>query len=688
MTNPFKEHINAALANSNLQIALDNNNERRMEARLLSYQSLPEDIQVLRQRAHAVRAEVITHLDDYLAKFIRNATANGMIVHQAKDAAEAVQIVLEIARQRNARLIAKAKSMLSEEIELNPALEKAGLQVIETDLGEYIVQLRGEHPAHIITPAVHLRAADVGKTFHEKLGLPLTDDIPTLTSAAQKELRQVFIQADIGISGVNFGVAQTGTLCLVTNEGNGRMVVTLPPVHIALMGIERLVPSLDDLALMLYLLPRSATGQKLSVYVSLINRPALEQAPGSDRDGPHQRHVVLIDNGRRAVQKSPLAEALYCIRCGSCLNVCPVYREIGGHAYVNIHGEGSIYPGPIGSVLSPALFGQSDFGHLARASSLCGACKEACPVDIDLPKLLLRIRAGETSFVDQEQQKKPSPQPNAPGYLNLGLRFFTLIATSPRLFAIAQRAAGLFSRVLAPSDPWLRLPAMTGWGYSKDFPRPARRPFRDRWAKREAQALGNTGSANPTFETPESIIIPVKQPSSLSQEASASRFADELGALGGSVTQCLSTEAAPLILDYLRELKITRIQAWKDAELPSGLGEALRAGGIELVHQHDPAIGVGLTGAQGAIAETGTLVIAGGPDFPLSASLVPRIHLALLSANKIYATMNEAFTDPILTQAAAAALISGPSRTADIEMTLTVGMHGPGVVRVYCLMDS
>ena len=292
MTNPFKEHIHAALANPNLQIALDNNNERRMDARLLSYQSLPEDIQVLRQRAHAVRAEVITHLDDYLAKFIRNATANGMIVHQAKDAAEAAQIVLEIARQRNARLIAKAKSMLSEEIELNPALEKAGLQVIETDLGEYIVQLRGEHPAHIITPAVHLRAADVGKTFHEKLGLPLTDDIPTLTSAAQKELRQVFMQADIGISGVNFGVAQTGTLCLVTNEGNGRMVVTLPPVHIALMGIERLVPSLDDLALMLYLLPRSATGQKLSVYVSLINRPAPEQALGSDRDGPHQRHVV------------------------------------------------------------------------------------------------------------------------------------------------------------------------------------------------------------------------------------------------------------------------------------------------------------------------------------------------------------------------------------------------------------
>ncbi len=395
MANEFKSHIRSALEDSNLQIALDNNYERRRNGRVLSYSSLPEDLQVMRRRAHDMRAEVIANLDHYLAEFIHKAEANGITIHPAADAAEAVGIVLDIARQNGARLIAKAKSMVSEEIHLNQAIEEAGIRVVETDLGEFIVQLRGEHPAHIITPAVHLRRADVGKLFNEKLGLPYTEDVAVMTSAARKELRQVFLQADIGISGVNFGVANTGTICLVTNEGNGRMVVTLPPIHIGLMGIERIVPTLDDLALMFYLLPRSATGQKLSSYVSLLHSPSSPiQDGGGQRDGPQQRHLILLDNGRRAVQQSPLAEALYCIRCGSCLNMCPVFREIGGHAYVSIHGEGSIYPGPIGSVLSPALFGQSEYGQLARASSLCGACKETCPVDIDLPKLLFRVRAG------------------------------------------------------------------------------------------------------------------------------------------------------------------------------------------------------------------------------------------------------------------------------------------------------
>ena len=253
-----------------------------------------------------------------------------------KDADQAIRLVLEIAREHDARLIAKSKTMVSEEIGLNHALEKHGLQIIETDLGEYIVQLRGEAPSHIITPAVHLRRQDVGRLFQEKLGLPYTEDISIMTDAARQRLRQVFLNADIGISGVNFGVAETGTLCLVTNEGNGRMVTTIPPVHIALMGIERLVPTMDDLALMLSLLPRSATGQKLSVYTSLINSPRKPDDP----DGPQERHIILVDNKRSAVQASDLREILYCIRCGSCLNACPVFREIGGHAYVSRGGHG------------------------------------------------------------------------------------------------------------------------------------------------------------------------------------------------------------------------------------------------------------------------------------------------------------------------------------------------------------
>src|SRR4030042_673502 len=385
----FRSRIRASLADANLQSALDANAERRIKVRQNAFASL-ENSQELRARAHLVRADVIEHLDSYLVQFIAHAKENGILVHRAADADQAIKTVLEIASQQEARLIAKSKTMVSEQIGLNHALENHGLQVIETDLGEYIVQLRGEHPSHIITPAVHLRRQDVGKLFEEKLGLPYTEDIGVMTNVARRTLRQVFLDADIGISGVNFGVAETGTLCMVTNEGNGRMGTTVPRTNIALMGIERIVPTLDALCLMLSLLPRSATGQKPSVYTSLLTSPRREDDP----DGPQERHIIMVDNGRNEVRGSELSEILFCIRCGACLNACPVFREIGGHAYVGRDGKGSAYQGPVGSVVSPALFGQCEYGHLARASSLCGACKEACPGAVDLPKLLLRVRAG------------------------------------------------------------------------------------------------------------------------------------------------------------------------------------------------------------------------------------------------------------------------------------------------------
>src|SRR4030042_970344 len=278
-----------------------------------------------------MRADVISHLDQYLEVFIAHAQENGIIVHRAADHDEAVKTILEIAHKHNAHLIAKSKTMIGEEIHVNEALEADGIRVVETDLGEYIVQIRGERPAHIITPAVHLRREDVGKTFHEKLNIPLTNDVPTLTAAARKELRQVFLDADIGISGVNVGVVDNGMLVLVTNEGNGRLVTTLPRVHIALMGIERLAPTMKDLSLVLSLLPRSASGQKLSVYTSMIRSP---RQPG-DPDGPEERHLIILDNGRKRIANSQLKESLYCIRCGACLNVCPIFREIGGHTYVS-----------------------------------------------------------------------------------------------------------------------------------------------------------------------------------------------------------------------------------------------------------------------------------------------------------------------------------------------------------------
>ncbi len=693
----FANRIRAALADANLQTALDANAERRIAVRRQALASLP-DYQALRQRAHAVRVDAIANLDGYLERFIDKARQNGLVVHRASDAAQANQIVLDIARRVGASLgrsplVAKSKTMVSEEIGLNHALESAGLRVVETDLGEYIVQLRGEPPSHIITPAVHLRRSDVGETFHEKLGIPRTDDIPTLTTAARSALREVFLDTTIGVSGVNFGVAETGTLCVITNEGNGRMVTTLPPVHIALMGIERLVPTVDDLAVMLALLPRSATGQKITVYTNLIHAP---RRPG-DPDGPEERHLILVDNGRSAVRGSQLAEILYCIRCGACLNACPVFREIGGHAYVSVAGKSSTYPGPMGSVVSPALFGVPEFGHLARASSLCGACQEACPVDIDLPGLLLRIRAGrvsspETGFTGSAGFQGAGVS-NAPRLLAWGLRLYTWVATSPWRFEVAQRLAGFFSRIVSPFTPsktpqggaWLRLPALTGWGYSKDFPQPARRPFRVRFKSTDVPGE-RAGSVEQVGKSPSVDEVLAPRPAiSLSSSELVDRFAAELEALSGSFRLCRREDLSRDIASLLKQKGVPAIQAWQAEHLPIGLLDELRGAGIQVSHEPDPELQAGLTGALGAIAETGTLVLPGGPGRPLTASLLPAMHIAVIEASRIYPALAEVLDLPEVQGASAVVLVSGPSRTADIEMTLTIGVHGPGELYVFCV---
>ncbi len=686
MADAFRNHIRKSLANLNLQSALDANASRRIQVRKTAFESLP-DPQAARQRAHAIRADVVEHLGRYLDQFTTLASANGYLVHRAENADQAIGLVLDIAREHNANLIAKSKTMVSEEIGLNHALEKHGLQIIETDLGEYIVQLRGEAPSHIITPAVHLRRQDVGRLFQEKLNLPYTEDISIMTDAARQRLRQVFLNADIGISGVNFGVAETGTLCLVTNEGNGRMVTTIPPVHIALMGIERLVPSLDDLALMLSLLPRSATGQKLSVYTSLINSP---RKPG-DPDGPQERHIILVDNKRSALQASDLREILYCIRCGSCLNACPVFREIGGHAYVSRDGMGSPYSGPVGSVVSPALFGQLEFGHLAHASSLCGACREACPVDIDLPRLLLRVRAGV-----QTDQRKLKPKPNAPAALAAGLEIFSWATGSAWRFEVAQWLAGLYGSLVtrfSKGDPWIHLPKFSGWGYSKDFPRPATRSFRSRFRKRvlashEENALPivfeETNIAHPSADT-RATTNPLNR---------MDKFASELEALGANFTSCTLGEGVDKILEIVRSRNINQLLVWDEPYLPGGILEKLSEAGIKIIHPAketqvaDSLVMAGLTGASAGIADTGSLLLLGGNGRPLTASLLPEVHIAILQERDVVENLMQALNHVDVRQAQAAILITGPSRTADIEMTLTIGVHGPGELYVLCIKSE
>ena len=676
----FKGQIREKIADSNLQSALDANVERRMAGRAAALASLP-DWAERRQRAHTVRADVIASLDIYLEKFIAQVQRNGIAVHRAKDAAEALKIVLEIAEKVpgvenlpifdiptsgdvgvHGKLFAKSKSMVSEEIELNHALEASGPstgsgqrhRVVETDLGEYIIQLRHERPSHIITPAVHLRRADVGVLFHEKLGIPYTEDIPTLTDTARKILREVFLTADVGISGVNFGVAENGTFTLVTNEGNGRMVTTLPPVHIALMGMERLVPNLENLALFLSLLARSATGQKLSVYTSLIQRPLEGQ----------QRHLVIVDNGRSALRNSPLRESLYCIRCGACLNACPVFRELGGHAYRGADGAIAPYPGPIGSVVSPGLMGEN-FAQLAQASSLCGACKEACPVDIDLPKMLLRIRAGEIP----SESGKPLEGQGLPGILKLALGGFARIARHPRLFAVSQKIAGWFSR---PLPRFLPLPAATGWGLSKDFPKPVR-PFRERFDGIRQQA-----AETPMKRTPGTSVEPLQQ-SGPGKSSLAEQFTSELTALGGQVIPCTENELGSRVGAFLRQRNIH--SACADTESARLLQTALLE--TLLLPYPDAATQAGITFCPLGYAPAGSVLVSGADQAALTASLLPEIHIALLRA----ADLTDELT-PLLrlgAEAPASVIVSGPSRTADIEMTLTIGVHGPKELVVFLL---
>ncbi|MBI5293841.1 MAG: LUD domain-containing protein [Chloroflexi bacterium] len=664
----FRQRIRVSLANEPLQEALDGNARRRVGARVSAFGSLP-DWPERRQRAHAVRADVIEHLDSYLEQFIHNAQTNGITVHRAQDAAEAVSIILKIIddsprkgeenqkdirvhpRSSASRLVAKSKSMISEEIDLNHALAAAGHRAVETDLGEYIVQLRGERPSHIITPAVHLRRSDVAKLFHEQLGIPYTEDIPTLTNTARKVLREVFLTADVGLSGVNFGVAETGGICLVTNEGNGRMVTTLPRTHIALMGMERLVPSLNDLALMLTLLPRSATGQKLSVYTQLIHRPM---------DG-QQRHLVILDNGRSRLRNSPLRESLYCIRCGSCLNACPVFRELGGHAY------GAVYSGPIGSIISAGLFG-SEYAPLAQASSLCGACKDACPVDIDLPKLLTRVRAGQA----EKEGKKRKEGEGLAAPLKLGLQAFSLAARAPRLFAASQKLAALGTGLVSPFSAWMRLPAVTGWGYSKDFPKFAGKPFRERFVRQAAKhaKVFEARKNEETLHAAEEVLRSAQNDMNM-----AMRFTEELTALGGHVIP--TQDATASMIEFLRARVVDRIHLE-----PHTLDEsALLAAGITVTHEPDPAVRVGVTKALRGLADTGSVLVVDGEGHPLEASLLPEVHLVLLRASDILPSLENAIH--LLKEARAAAVITGPSRTGDIEMTLTIGVHGPGEIHVF-----
>jgi L-lactate dehydrogenase complex protein LldF len=377
----FREIARGKLGDAHTQAALDLSTNRLRTHRVAAWEGLP-DVEALRERAHRIRMEVIDDLDGHVARFTAALEARGGHVYFAHTAADASAYVAEVCRRRGAKLAAKSKSMATEEIGLNEALEAVGVEPVETDLGEYIVQLAGEHPVHIIAPAIEKTAEQVAELLSRAGGEAVPAELEALTQAARKQLRETFLTADVGITGANFGVTETGSVCLVTNEGNGRLVSSIPKAHVAIMGMERLVPTTADLAVLLKLLARSATGQKLTVYTTLLTGPRR----AGEEDGPEELHVVILDNGRSNLLRGRYREMLACIRCGACLNVCPVYRKAGGAAY------GPVYSGPMGAVLVPLLVGLDQAPALPHASSLCGACTDACPVKIPLHELLLDLR--------------------------------------------------------------------------------------------------------------------------------------------------------------------------------------------------------------------------------------------------------------------------------------------------------
>ena len=463
----FRENAREALADQQLQKALGNVRTNVVARRAVAAGRLPE-FEALRDQARDIRNHVLAHLDVYLEMYERNVIAAGGHVHWARTADEACRIIIDIAKAREARSVVKGKSMVSEEIGLNAALERAGVAAVETDLGEYIIQLRGETPSHIIMPAVHLNREDVEAEFrraHTHLPAERNLDEPeSLLAEARAELRAKFLAAEVGVTGANFLVAETGTSIIVTNEGNGDLSQVLPKVHVVVASIEKIAPTLEDASALMRVLARSATGQDMSVYTTLSTGP---RRPG-DPDGPEEYHVVLVDNGRSNMLGTSFQDMLRCIGCGACMNHCPVYHAVGGHAY------GWVYPGPMGAVLTPSLIGVDKAGHLPNASTFCGRCESVCPVRIPLPKLMRNWREREFE------------RHLAPAVTRGGLRFWAFFARRPALYRVATSLAmRALARMGRDKGRFASLPFASGWTQHRDMPAPQGATFQSQWKKRK-----------------------------------------------------------------------------------------------------------------------------------------------------------------------------------------------------------
>jgi len=455
----FPEAARRELANDQLRTNLRNATETIRAKRGRAVAELP-DWEALRDAAKAIKEDVLANLGPYLERFEEEVTAAGGHVHWARDAAEANAVVVEVARRHDATEVVKVKSLTTDEIGLNDALAAAGIHALETDFAELILQLDGDWPSHILVPAIHRNRTEIRDLFARTIAPGITSDDPRdLAEASRAYLRERFLAARVGVSGANFGIVETGSVCVVESEGNGRMCTTLPPVLVTILGIEKLLPRFADLGVLLQVLPRSSTGERMNPYTSLWTGVTAG-------DGPQELHVVLLDNGRTRVLADEVGrQALHCIRCSACLNVCPVYSRTGGHAY------GSVYPGPIGAILTPQLHGIEHAASLPFASSLCGACYEVCPVKIDIPRVLVHLRAKAVEATGGAGERA-------------AMETAAWAFESPRHLSIAQRAGALLTRPFARGGSLHRLPPpLRAWSRTRDLKAPATRSFRRWWRK-------------------------------------------------------------------------------------------------------------------------------------------------------------------------------------------------------------
>jgi L-lactate dehydrogenase complex protein LldF len=661
------------------------------------------DWQELREAGRAIKDSALAALDQHLSELEAAVIAAGGVVHWANDGDEGCSIVADIARSHGVSEVVKVKSIATDEIKLNEALAAAGVRAVETDLAELIIQLGDDVQSHILVPAIHKNRAEIRDLFARELDLPdLTDEPEALAEAARLHLRRKFLSARVGVSGANFAVAETGTVSVFESEGNGRMCTTLPDVLVTVMGIEKLVPEWRDMEVFLQLLPRSSTGERMNPYTSFWTGVR----PG---DGPQEFHLVLLDNGRTGVLADQVGrQALRCIRCSACLNVCPVYSRTGGHAYE------SVYPGPIGAILTPQLTGLESGRSLPYASSLCGACYEVCPVEIDIPRVLVHLRGR---VVDSEPAWKPE---------KAAMKGLFRAFSSARSFERAQAAARLGSRPLVRDGRIGRLPwPLSGWTDTRDLPEPPAETFRA-WWRRERGApepapksralrlppisrqtsVSSRPEANRGPRDARTAILariqaalqdrppPVKVPRAYRQTSDEprrsviARFSDRVGEYRATVRSSTRDELKTALAEMAAQAGAERLA------VPADLPDQWRPGEVELItddglsaHALDTLDGA-LTGCALAIAETGTLVLDGGRAQGRRAlTLVPDYHLCVVEADAIVATVPEAIRrlEPAVREGRPLTFISGPSATSDIELNRVEGVHGPRTLHVVVL---